>query len=151
MNKKFDKLVEKGPSKLLETIAWREANEEWLEESFRIAMLILKALREKEMSQKDLADKMNVSPQYISKIVKGSENLTLDTICKIERILKINILAGRQVIQQELEVFSNSQTVMVRAKPEILSWSESSYSTKVFNLSVDQDGTTQISKAKKSA
>ena len=44
------------------------------------------------MSQKKLADKMGVSPQYINKVVKGKENLTLETITKIEQILGIILI-----------------------------------------------------------
>ena len=33
-----------------------------------------------------------VSPQYINKVVKGQENLSLETICKIERALVINLV-----------------------------------------------------------
>ncbi len=44
------------------------------------------------MSQKDLADRIDVSPQYINKIVKGKENLSLVTICKIERVLGVTLI-----------------------------------------------------------
>jgi len=35
---------------------------------------------------------MGVSPQYVSKIVKGQENLTLETIDKKELALNVKIL-----------------------------------------------------------
>ncbi len=35
---------------------------------------------------------MGVTPQYVNKLVKGSENLTLEIICKIENILGFDIL-----------------------------------------------------------
>ena len=35
---------------------------------------------------------MGVSAQYINKIVKGSENLSLETISKIERALNIRLI-----------------------------------------------------------
>ena len=34
---------------------------------------------------------ISVSPQYVNKIVKGKENLTLDTISKLEQALEINL------------------------------------------------------------
>jgi len=37
---------------------------------------------------------MRVSPQYVSKLVKGEENLTIDTITKLQEILGICILAS---------------------------------------------------------
>ena len=38
---------------------------------------------------------MNVSPQQISKIVKGQENLTLETISNLEIALGIQIMAEK--------------------------------------------------------
>ena len=44
------------------------------------------------MTQRKLAEKMGVSPQYINKVVKGKENLTLETIAKIEDVLGITLI-----------------------------------------------------------
>lgn len=71
---------------------FRQKNEYWLEASFGIALAVLRALREKSMTQRDLAELMGCSPQYISKILKGSENLTLETICKMEKVLQIRLI-----------------------------------------------------------
>ena len=60
--------------------------------SFRIALRILRVLREKQMTQKDLAERMGVSPQYINKIVKGTENLSLETIASLNDALSINLI-----------------------------------------------------------
>jgi transcriptional regulator with XRE-family HTH domain len=45
------------------------------------------------ISQTDLGNKIGVSPQQISKILKGRENLTLGTIEKIEDALQIDLIA----------------------------------------------------------
>jgi transcriptional regulator with XRE-family HTH domain len=37
---------------------------------------------------------MQVSPQQISKLVRGNENLTLETQIRLQKILKIPILAS---------------------------------------------------------
>jgi len=70
----------------------RIKNRDWLEKSARIALKILRALKDKSMKQTDLAEALNVSPQQINKIIKGQENLTLETICKIEKALNIEII-----------------------------------------------------------
>ena len=44
------------------------------------------------MTQKILAEKMNCTQQYISKILKGHENLSLEVISKIENALDIHFL-----------------------------------------------------------
>ena len=79
-------------SNWLEKAKWRQENEAWLDISFAIALKILRVLREKNMKQKDLADLLDLSPQYINKIVKGSENLTIETISRIEQALKIKLI-----------------------------------------------------------
>jgi transcriptional regulator with XRE-family HTH domain len=66
---------------------YRKENKGWLDVSFSIALKILKFLKENNISQKELAERLGCSPQYVSKIVKGKENLTLETIWKIEKEL----------------------------------------------------------------
>jgi plasmid maintenance system antidote protein VapI len=53
---------------------------------------VLDKLDELGWSQKELAIQMSVSPQQISKIVRGSENLTLESLVKIEKVLGIQLL-----------------------------------------------------------
>jgi|ERR1044072_8606149 DNA-binding Xre family transcriptional regulator len=91
----FEKLkaLESGEtSDFEERVLYRRANKHWLRKSAIIAFKILDALKAQGLSQKDLADKMEVSPQQISKIVNGHENLTLDTIAKLELALGIKII-----------------------------------------------------------
>ena len=64
----------------------------WLRYSQHIAMLMLDRMEELEMNQKQLAEKMNCSRQYISKVLKGRENLSLETLAKIENALGISII-----------------------------------------------------------
>ena len=44
------------------------------------------------LTQKMLAKKMNCTQQYISKVLKGKKNMSLETICKIENALGIEII-----------------------------------------------------------
>jgi len=71
---------------------FRQENAYWLDMSSDIALEVLCTLREKGMTQRDLAEMMGCSPQYIGKILKGSENLTLQTICKMEKVLQIKLI-----------------------------------------------------------
>jgi transcriptional regulator with XRE-family HTH domain len=66
-------------------------NKEWQKKSAAIAIFILEGLKAQNLSQKDLAEKLNVSSQQISKILKGQENLTLETITNLEKALGIRI------------------------------------------------------------
>lgn len=65
----------------------RQQNEGWLNLSAAIALRILDYLKAHKITQKELSEQLGYSPQYMNKIVKGSENLTLDSIVKIEKVL----------------------------------------------------------------
>ena len=81
------------PSKWRENAEWRIANKSWLRYSQHIAMMMLDKMEELKMNQKKLSELMGCSQQYISKVLKGQENLSLETLSKIERCLKIQILS----------------------------------------------------------
>ncbi|MCL4484682.1 MAG: helix-turn-helix transcriptional regulator [Bacteroidetes bacterium] len=88
----FEKLVSTEKSGWLEKAKWRQENHAWLDKSALIAIKILRAITDQKSSQKELAEKMGVSAQYINKIVKGSENLSLETISKLELALGIQLI-----------------------------------------------------------
>jgi transcriptional regulator with XRE-family HTH domain len=69
----------------------RRENRAWLTFSQDIALALHYYMREKEMTQRELASKMGVSPVYIVRLLKGGENLTLDTICKLQDALGENL------------------------------------------------------------
>lgn len=90
-----DKLREHAsatPSKWREEAEFRRANKEWLRYSQHIALLMLDKMDKIGINRKQLAEKMNCSPQYISKVLKGQENLSLETLFKIESALGISII-----------------------------------------------------------
>ena len=64
----------------------------WLQYSRKIAIKVAVAMKQQGLSRQEVADRMGCSPQYISKLLKGEENLSLDTICKLEDALNIAIL-----------------------------------------------------------
>lgn len=92
MSKKLEALVSKTPSKWIEESNKRFENKEGLRYSQQIAVRILRTLREKKLSQKDLADALEVTPQTVNKWVKGSENFGVFTIAKIEKALGIKLM-----------------------------------------------------------
>ena len=68
------------------------AQREWLDKSFKIAVCILSRLKELNWTQAHLAQELGVSPQQVSKLVKGTENLTLETMAGLERVLGITLI-----------------------------------------------------------
>lgn len=85
------------PSRWREEAEYRIANKSWLRYSQKIAMQMLDKMEQLKITQKQLAEKMNCSQQYISKILKGKENLSLETLTKIENALDIQILTPETV------------------------------------------------------
>ena len=59
-----------------EKARFRKENRAWLRMSQEIAMCLHYYLRNNGMTQKEMADKMGVSPVYVNKLLKGGENLT---------------------------------------------------------------------------
>ena len=80
------------PSRWREEAEWRRANREWLRYSQYIAIRMLSRMDELHITQTILAEKMGCSQQYISKVLKGKENLSLETISKIESALDIDLV-----------------------------------------------------------
>lgn len=106
-------LTVKSSFNWLDRVEWRKNNSGWLKNSTRIAIIVLSHLKSKRMSQKQLADEMGVSPQYVNKIVKGSENLTLETIDKLESVLGVRLI----------EI--NSESIDSKGNTHIMDWIDS--------------------------
>ena len=85
--------ISKEPSDWKVQADYYELNKDWLDKSAMIAIKILSTLRSLSLTQKELAESIGVTPQYINKVVKGQENLSLETICKIERALGVTLIA----------------------------------------------------------
>ena len=68
------------------------ANKSWLRYLQRIAMMMLDKMEELGLTQKALAERMGCSQQYISRVLNGTENLSIETISKIENALHLEIL-----------------------------------------------------------
>jgi hypothetical protein len=96
--KNFLQHVSKKDSGWLEKAKWRQQNEDWLDISFSIAVKILSALSANKKanvypkSQVELAEAMNCSAQYVNKLLRGQENLQIETICKVQRILDVTLI-----------------------------------------------------------
>ncbi len=82
-----------------------ESPGDWLEETSKeldksgsranarkVALAVLRALREKNITQVELSARMGVTRQQVAKIVKGKENFTFETIDKLEKALNITLM-----------------------------------------------------------
>lgn len=68
-------------------------NEEELLACRRIILRIIRYMKDNKMSQKDLAKKLNVSPQYINKLLHGQGlDLKITTALRYGRILGVKLI-----------------------------------------------------------
>ena len=86
---KIDNALGEGMNKM------ENKSEDWICHSQAIAAIMSNRMEELGMTQRALAEKMNCTQQYVSKVLKGRENLSLETLCKIENALDIKILQAR--------------------------------------------------------
>jgi len=125
---KLNKIAVKD-EKWLQVAKNRQINKKWQSHSSKIASKILITLREKKMKQNQLAEILGVSAQQVNKIVKGRENLTLETIAKLENALEIKLIFneyrtnfvlkeyGEKTQYVYLHVYANKTEVANQKKP----------------------------------
>lgn len=82
------------PSKWRNAAEWRRKNEKWLKYSRVITMKTMQAMDKQSVTQSLLAERMGCSQQYVSNLLKGSSNMTLETIARIETALNIDIIGS---------------------------------------------------------
>jgi transcriptional regulator with XRE-family HTH domain len=114
-NENIKKITSSSPSKWMIDASFRKRNK-WLRYSSQIARRIIASIEDSpDTTQTILADKLGVSKQRVSKIIKGNENLTLETIYKIEQALSIKLIQFPEYkysYKQDLKFISNSKSVI---------------------------------------
>jgi len=74
---------------------------DWTQYSQGIATIMSKRMVELGLTQRMLAEKMSCTQQYVSNVLKGKKNMTLETICMIENALGVEIINGLNKISNE--------------------------------------------------
>lgn len=80
------------PSSFTKDAKWRQENEVWLKWSRGVAMSIVDYMQENGLSRSDIAAKLGVSPQYVSRILSGNTNFSFKSIAEIEGKLGISCM-----------------------------------------------------------
>ena len=92
MNTTTDKMPCMALEAVKQETGVKQDKKDWAEYSQLIAAAMSKRMTELGLTQQMLAEKMNCTQQYISKVLKGKKNMSLETICKIENELGIEII-----------------------------------------------------------
>jgi len=137
---KFLTLVNGVQSDTVARVSERRRNRTMLRESQGIALKVLMKLNSPGWSQRRLAAEMGVSPQQVTKIVSGKENLTLETQTRLQEILDIPILAS--YYENKAEVLATVVGEMIRKefsfsliRPSLVVYEMSQSVGKVINIS----------------
>ena len=82
----------------------RNESREWLALSAKFALLVRRILREEGMTQKEMARRMGVSSVQVTKLLSGKENISLQTIAKVEKALGRSLISFQDNIEVETAV-----------------------------------------------
>lgn len=80
------------PSHWREDAQWRRDNDYWLKYAQQITIQVMRAMDEQSVTQTELAKRIGCTQQYVSNLLKGSSNMTLETIARLEKALNLDIL-----------------------------------------------------------
>lgn len=89
---KLEQFQSPTPSRWREAAQYRRENKEWLRYSQGIAMAMLDKMEATNLTQCQVAERMGCSQQYVSKVLKGQENLSIETLFKIQNALNLSLL-----------------------------------------------------------
>lgn len=126
LNQKIEETLAKSPSSSWkDKVEWRRVNKDWLRKSSAIAFRILDALDDMGWKQARLAKELGVSAQQVSKYVKGEENFKLETLCKLEKALGIELVtvlqADEEISQKTLVEYREDEARIVNLKLDYFS------------------------------
>jgi transcriptional regulator with XRE-family HTH domain len=110
--KTLQDLVADEPSGVHGRMEALRARQGWLPKAVAISVAIMNRLEEKKWSQAELARAMGVTPQYISRIVKAEENLSLETISKLESALGYELVNVSSPKIQSQTTISRNYTIL---------------------------------------
>ena len=80
------------PSKFQENAEWRRENREWLRWSRDVALSLVEYMETNGINRNELAERLEVTPQYVSKLLSGKVNFSFKSIAEIENKLSIRLL-----------------------------------------------------------
>jgi transcriptional regulator with XRE-family HTH domain len=103
-----------SPDNWMEKVVWRKANQDWIRKSTDIALSIMDALDDLGWNKARLAKELGVSPQQVSKYVRGEENFKLETICKLEKVLGVELIT---ILTSDQEVVFSQETNALNESP----------------------------------
>ena len=81
------------PSSFQHNAEERQKNQAWLKWSQGIAMGLIDYMQEHNLSRAEMADKLGVSPQYVSRLISGTINFSFKSLADLDEKLGIHCLS----------------------------------------------------------
>lgn len=78
-------------------VAFEQANKDWLVKSGDIIMTVIAVMSKLKLTSADLAKRMDIPEEELLKTLRGDENMTLQTIVRLEKIFGIDFIKVVQV------------------------------------------------------
>jgi len=114
MDKNLNKVVIKTATKWKERAKQDRTNRRNITRAQAFALELLDYMDLNNIKQNELAEKMGVSAQQVSKILRAKSNLTFDTIDKIADALEVTITSPKiEKINTKKQVILPSSTMQV--------------------------------------
>lgn len=92
LNEKLKKITSSNKSYWLNEAKEKQANTGARRNAWKIALLVLDILIERDMSEAELAEKMGVTRQQVTRIVQGNAKFTFEIIDKLEKALNVTLM-----------------------------------------------------------
>jgi ribosome-binding protein aMBF1 (putative translation factor) len=66
---------------------WRQENKTWLKWSRSMSLLLIQYMEANGLNRNGLAERLQVSPQYVSKLLSGKVNFSFKSVAELEEKL----------------------------------------------------------------
>lgn len=83
------------------------ASWDWKQYSYMIAIKAREQMNRLHMTQKQLAESMGCTQQYVSLLLSGNLNMTLETIARLEKALQFTLLDELKTLETHYRLPNN--------------------------------------------
>lgn len=106
MDKKnlLDSIAKERPQEAVQNDMELRENLDYINLSRDIALSVLYILKKKGISKVQFSEMMNVSATQVTKWLSGKENLTLKSICKMQKVLEQDLIVAKQCYKSKKSV-----------------------------------------------
>ena len=86
--------------------------------AFDISVQIYKQMKKLGINKKELAEKLNVSKSYITQLLKGKSNMTIETLIKVAEALgmTLQIKLVEKTVNTEVDIRNDKNSALRKSK-----------------------------------